>query len=121
MYLDQASTSTSGIGFKVHEQAKHRSVRSVAQYTGLSVGLVRKILKHNEFHPYKIQVLRELNEDDPDRTLHVCEIIVNVMGRIYDDYLRRACFSDGRCLILHGSVNRHNGKFWPNKNPRWIH
>ena len=35
-----------------------------------------KILKQNKFHPYKIHLLQELNEDDFDRCLEFCELMM---------------------------------------------
>ncbi|KAJ8916353.1 hypothetical protein NQ315_005050 [Exocentrus adspersus] len=41
--------------------------RKVARKHGVSHTTVRKWLKEAKMHPYKIQLMHELNEDDPDR------------------------------------------------------
>nr|CAH7733051.1 unnamed protein product [Callosobruchus chinensis] len=50
----------------------------MSEVTGISRTNIQRILKHYKWHPYKIQLLHELNEDDHDRRLQFCEIISNV-------------------------------------------
>ncbi|CAB0041765.1 unnamed protein product, partial [Trichogramma brassicae] len=45
----------------------HQSSRSATLELETSDRLGRRILKINKFHPYKIKLVQELNEDDPDR------------------------------------------------------
>nr|CAH7747558.1 unnamed protein product [Callosobruchus chinensis] len=47
----------------------------MSEVTGISRTSIQRILKHYKWHPYKIQLLHELNEDDHDRRLQFCEII----------------------------------------------
>lgn len=44
----------------------HVSTRRAAE-DEISQFLVRKVLKQNKFHPYKIHLAQKLNEDDFDR------------------------------------------------------
>nr|CAH7759769.1 unnamed protein product [Callosobruchus chinensis] len=39
----------------------------MSEVTGISRTSIQRILKHYKWHPYKIQLLHELNEDDHDR------------------------------------------------------
>nr|CAH7740428.1 unnamed protein product [Callosobruchus chinensis] len=39
----------------------------MSEVTGISRTSIQRILKHYKWHPYKIQLLQELNEDDNDR------------------------------------------------------
>nr|CAH7747551.1 unnamed protein product [Callosobruchus chinensis] len=48
----------------------------MSEVTGISRTSIQRILKHYKWHPYKIQLLQELNEDNNDRRLQFCEIIV---------------------------------------------
>nr|CAH7719134.1 unnamed protein product [Callosobruchus chinensis] len=41
----------------------------MSEVTGISRTSIQRILKHYKWHPYKIQLLHELNEDDHDRRL----------------------------------------------------
>ncbi|CAB0044548.1 unnamed protein product, partial [Trichogramma brassicae] len=45
----------------------HQSSRSAALELETSDRSVRRILKINKFHPYKVKLVQELNEDNPDR------------------------------------------------------
>nr|CAH7741852.1 unnamed protein product [Callosobruchus chinensis] len=47
----------------------------MSEVTGISQTSIQRILKHYKWHPYKIQLLHELNEDDHDRRLQFCEIM----------------------------------------------
>nr|CAH7749920.1 unnamed protein product [Callosobruchus chinensis] len=44
----------------------------MSEVTGISRTSIQRILKHYKWHPYKIQLLHELNEDDHDRRLQFC-------------------------------------------------
>jgi len=54
---------------------------------------VLKILKNNKFHPYKVHLVQELNDDDFDRCIEFCELM---MERIDEDlnFLSNIVFSD---------------------------
>ncbi|KAJ8962597.1 hypothetical protein NQ318_000990 [Aromia moschata] len=39
---------------------------------------VLRILRKQNYHPYKFQLVQELNEDDPDRRLQFCETMMNL-------------------------------------------
>lgn len=96
------------------------STRKLAAITNLSRWTIRKILKKFKFHPYKIKLLHELNEDDYDRRLEFCE---NISQRITDSrhFLYNICFSDESSFFLNGTVNRHNCRFWSDENPHVFH
>nr|CAH7750405.1 unnamed protein product [Callosobruchus chinensis] len=51
----------------------------MSEVTGISRTSIQRILKHYKWHPYKIQLLHELNEDDHDRRLQFCEIMSQLM------------------------------------------
>ncbi|XP_025267674.1 uncharacterized protein LOC112639065 [Camponotus floridanus] len=80
---------------------------------------VHKILKKNEFHPYKIHPVQELSEDDFDRRVEFCE---DVMQRIDMDpeFATKIVFSDEATFELNGNINRHNCRFWSDENPHWM-
>ena len=75
----------------------------------LSYGSVQRILtKMLKLHPYKVKLVQELNDDDPDRRVQFAELMMN---RMDDDtnFLKRICvFSDEATFFLNGSINRHN-------------
>ena len=96
----------------------HSSQRKMAQEVGISKTSVRNILKTNSFHPYKIQLLHKMNEDDPDRRIQFCEEMIERNDQ-NPDFNRRTCFSDEATFKLNGEVNRHNMRFWSAENPHW--
>lgn len=97
----------------------HESTRHAAQQHGIDQKSVLKILKNNRFHAFKVKLVQELNEDDPDRRNEFSEIM---MERITLDpqFLRNIVFSDEATFQLNGNVNRHNCRYWSDSNPHWI-
>jgi hypothetical protein len=97
----------------------HRSIRQHAQNVGISPRSVGRILSQNKYHPYKMQVLQELNEDDPDRRMQFCQ---EMMDRANENelFIRSICFSDEATCFLNGEVNRHNFRYWSDENPNWM-
>ena len=97
----------------------HSSIRKTAQQVGISPSSVAKILKLHKFHPYKIQVLQKLNEDDPDRRMEFCQ---RMMDRANENeyFIRSICFSDEATFFINGEVNRHNMRYWSQENPNWF-
>lgn len=99
--------------FVEHPQS---STRSVARTIGVSQRKVVTTLKSNKFHPYKIHLHQELNEDDPDRRLQFCESMDTLMTG-NPNIVKNICFSDESCFHLNGFVNRHNCRYWDTSNP----
>lgn len=78
-----------------------------------------KFLKLNfksQFHPYKFQLVQQLNEDDNDRRLQFCKemskCLANNPNLFYNIYFFDKCF-----FSLNGMVNRHNWRYWSDSNP----
>lgn len=69
------------------------STRQLAVATGVSRTSVQRVLKKYKFHPYKIQLLQELNDDDFDRRLQFCEIVTERANH-NANFLFNICFSD---------------------------
>ncbi|CAH1998920.1 unnamed protein product [Acanthoscelides obtectus] len=67
--------------------------RQLETVCGVSRRTVQRILKAHSFHPYKIHLVQELNEDEFDRRLQFCEDM----------------------------INRHNCRYWSDSNPRIYH
>ncbi|RYA74177.1 hypothetical protein DD595_24615 [Enterobacter cloacae complex sp. 4DZ3-17B2] len=98
----------------------HTSIRKVKQQHDLCYGTVQRILTKNlKFYPYKVRLVQQLNEDDPDRRLQFAELMMN---RIDADagFLNRIVFSDEATFFLNGAINRHNMSYWSETNPNWM-
>lgn len=97
----------------------HLTLRKASLQLQINRMSIYRNLKIIKFHPYKIQLHQELNEDDPDRRLEFCKIM---MGRIDQNpnFLSQIVFSDESTFQLNGEVNRHNFRYWSNENPHWL-
>nr|CAH7730560.1 unnamed protein product [Callosobruchus chinensis] len=71
----------------------------MSEVTGISRTSIQRILKHYKWHPYKIQLLHELNEDDHDRRLQFCEIIGEKFNHAYQSLLYEADVPSEKLLI----------------------
>ncbi|RZC32365.1 hypothetical protein BDFB_007820, partial [Asbolus verrucosus] len=91
-------------------------VQQLALNHNMSRGSIQKIMKREKYHPYKIHLLQELSEDDFDRRIEFCE---TMMHRINQDgnFINRVLFSDESTFCLNGHVNRHNCRYWSDRNP----
>ncbi|XP_067130452.1 uncharacterized protein [Centruroides vittatus] len=96
------------------------STRKLEAVTSISRTTIRWILKAHNFHPYKINLVHQLNEDDFDRRQQFCEIMTERL-RIDVDYLFNICFSDECTFFLNSTVNRHNCRYWSDNNPSIFH
>lgn len=96
------------------------STRHLATVSGIRRSSIQKILKKHKFHPYKIHLVQELNEDDFDRRVQFCETIVE-QATNDQHFLFNVCFSDECSFFLNGTVNRHNCRYWADSNPRIFH
>ena len=57
------------------------STRQLASITGIPRTSVRRVLKMHKFHPYKMKILQELGDDDPDRRIQFCELMTEEIRR----------------------------------------
>jgi len=83
--------------------------------------VVQRILKKIKFYPYKSNLVQELNEDDFNRRMEFCKL---VMKKTDDDpnffqYSLFNIFLDRAIFELNCSVNRHNCRFWSDNNFHW--
>lgn len=97
-------------------QNPRQSIREVSAYHEVPYGCVQRLLKLHKFHPYRVKLVHELNEDDPDRRIQFCEEMEQL---IHDDpeIVKKICFSDESTFFLNGTVNRHNCVYWATENP----
>lgn len=89
-----------------------KSTRKLSQEAGVSQSSVWRILHKHHFHPYKVHLVQELHGDDTDRRKQFCEWFLAETDR-------SILFSDEAMFYLSGHVNRHNCRYWSDKNPHW--
>lgn len=102
----------------VQEEPK-TSVPKLALDNNMSERSVRRILKVNKFHPYKVQLHQELNEDDPDRRMQFCQVMMDAING-NNMLMNSIVFSDESTFCLNGFVNKHNCRYWSDHNPHWM-
>lgn len=106
------------------EEVKHHfeiepntSVRSASSKFDISRESIRRCLKHQGFHPYKMQIVQSLSEEDETCRLNFAsEELERISSSNHFEHLT---FSDEAHFILDGSVNRHNCRYWSTENPHW--
>ncbi|KAJ8921281.1 hypothetical protein NQ315_013754 [Exocentrus adspersus] len=101
------------------QENPHRSTMQIDLNNNIDHSTVVKLLKKEKYHPYKVHLLHELNEDDPDRRLDFCEEIMFRCDRD-PNFLNNVVYSEEATFYLNGSVNRHNCRYWSQENPHWI-
>ncbi|KMQ85171.1 transposable element tc3 transposase [Lasius niger] len=95
----------------------HIFINRAAQQREIGVASIHKILKSNKWHPYKLHLVQELSEDDFDRRVEFCDLM---MEMIVDDpqLFNNIVFSDEATFELTGNV--HNFRYWSDVNPDWV-
>lgn len=94
------------------------SVSRASQELEISATSVRRNLKFIKFHPYKIHLIQELNEDDYDRRNEFCDMMMTRIDQ-QPDFLFHIVFSDEATFTVNGEVNRQNCRSWTDDNPHW--
>jgi hypothetical protein len=100
------------------EENPLHSVRQLALNNNVDHSFVVKLFKKEKYHSYKIQLIHELNEDDPDRRVQFWE---ELMLRCDEDpdFLNNILFSDETTFCQNGTVHRHSWRCWSRQNPQW--
>lgn len=92
-----------------------QSLREIAIETGNSITSAWRILHRYKFHPYGVKLTQELSEADYVKRLDFCEEMELCMRD--PNFLKTVCFTDESTFHLNGYVNRHNCRYWCEKNP----
>ena len=72
--------------------------------------------KHLKFHPYKLQILQEITQEDKVARK---EFAMTMLDRVDqdNDFLARIMFSDETTFHVSGKVNKQNVHIWGSQNP----
>lgn len=96
----------------------HTSIELISETTNVTSTSVRRILKENGYHDYKIILVQELRPGDYERRLNfIAEMSILKEDNI--NFLYNILWSDECTFNETGSLNRHNMHYWSNINPRW--
>ena len=79
---------------------------------------IRRILHQNlNFHPYKLMLVQELNQQDFGRTT-----FAETMLQMFEEDSELVILtSDEAHFHLNGSANKQNFRYWSTINPRQVH
>jgi hypothetical protein len=95
------------------------TARELSTAAGISKASVKRILKAENFHPYKVQHHHELNDDDFLNRMIFAE---DFMDRCNTDphLLENICFTDESTFFLNGHFNHQNIRYYSDSNPHWM-
>ncbi|KAJ8944304.1 hypothetical protein NQ318_021234 [Aromia moschata] len=95
--------------------------RQLARDSNLNHKTVLKILKYEKKRPYKMQSVQELLEDDPDRRVEFCDLLMTCIDQNKLS-LEWIVFPDEATFTLNGHVNRCPlyCRYWAEENPHWM-
>lgn len=108
------NTATFVIGTLLNSPKK--SIRKLSQECDVSHASVSQILNIHKFHPYNVQLVQELHEDDTDRRIKFCEWMLEQP----ENFSHSVMFSDEAMFYLSSKVNRYNYRYWSDSNPHWV-
>ncbi|KAL1281045.1 hypothetical protein QQF64_015645 [Cirrhinus molitorella] len=100
-------------------KSPQRSTRRMSLESGISRTSLRRILATHKWHPYKLQLLQHLNEDDPDRRTEFAEWAKQKLEQDLQ-FTQKILFSDEANFYVNGEVNKQNHRYWSDTNPHWI-
>lgn len=101
------------------EENPHSISRQIAADSGVSHKSVQNIWHREQYHPYKVCLVHELNGYDFDRRLQFCEFMQPICQQ-NENFVKNILFSDEATFYLNGTVNKQNCRYWSQENPRWI-
>lgn len=98
------------------EHTPQKSLNRLAQETGISKSSARTAAKLLKLKPYKIPVVQELRQTDPDRRVRFCNWVLEKVdsGEIDPKLL---FFSDEALFHLNGHVCSQNNRYYSNEKP----
>lgn len=91
-------------------KSPQRSTRRLSAECGISQSSIIRILHAHRWHPFKIQLLQHLAEDDPDRRMQFCTWALE-QHQQDPSFAQGILFSDAANVYVSGEVNRHNHRY----------
>lgn len=89
------------------EAEPHSTLRSLSNGSGISQGSVWNILKKYRYHPYKMQILHKLEEDDYPHRVNFCNNFLSFTDRD-PNFMSNILWTDESLFSLNGWVNKQN-------------
>ena len=98
-------------------QDQRKSIRRASLELNISKATIHRLLRKDiGMYPYKLQIVQNLEPQDYDSWLEMCETLIH---RYEEDsnILEHMWFSDEAVFHTSGKINRHNTRFWGKENP----
>jgi len=88
----------------------HNSIRDIAQHNINLASAYKTLKKINKIH-----IVQELSDDDFDRRIEFCDLMID---RIIRDpqFQNNIAFLDEVTFPLTSEINRQNDRYWNNEN-----
>lgn len=92
---------------EIFEENPHTSLRRVSMQTGHSLKTIHKVLKGNDYHPYKAQKHQLILPHQFEDRLNFCNSFIEE-GEQDRDFTQKILWTDECLFPLNGSPNRQN-------------
>jgi hypothetical protein len=117
--VDRSSVTTQENEMLV-SQAFTKSPQKSKQIASIELGIscrsLSRLMQRLGLKTYRARLLHGLLEDDPDRRLQLCEVVLND-ERQGNGIVDKITLSDEAHFKLSGAVNRHNCVYYATKHP----
>lgn len=94
------------------------SCREIQKETGISKSSASRILKKNQYKPYKYHKVQRLHEGDSERRVNFCHWYLNLLEQENEPV--NVIWTDEAHISSDGIVNRYNKHYWSEQNPHLV-
>lgn len=112
------SQANTNIVINLINENPHTSTNNISSISNISATSVRRILKRNHFHDFKMILVQELWPEDYERRLNFIAQM-GVLEEEINNFRNMVLWSDECTFSNNGRVNRHNMHYWSRENPKW--
>lgn len=101
------------------EVNKTKSISNCVEELGFSYATIQKVLRTNGYKPYKVMPVQGLREQDREKRLTFCNIILQKHNED-PNFVNKILFTDESPFSTAGRHNRRNTHVWATENPREV-
>lgn len=120
--LRAKTVTTAENGFNVIASAvedPHSSTAELSSSLEISQSSVKKILKQNGFHPYRMQVCHGLSATDYQNRVNFCHWALSKIEE-NPEFFNLVLFTDEATFHSNGRANRKNFHYYADTNPHFV-
>ncbi len=101
------------------EENSSLSTRRISLLVQISKSAVSRVLKRNQYHPFHLQGVQELNESDHIQRLRFCQWFLEQQNRD-DQFINKIIWTDEATFTRDGITNFHNQHIYSVENPHVV-